>query len=386
MSIKSLPIYNSNNFSSPTLTLEQAKALFYQKSAPTLIVQGNETVQNETVYGNVSTSTLTASNSCVLGNTTSNHSINGNIALTALPALTSTVTPSNDLQLATKKYVDTTAASNNLLTSSNTWSGINTFNNDLIRQYCFSATASGFNFSCQPQVSSSAYQTTSGSSANALTTKSYVDSKTVVQPAANKLIISGAVTKDGSNNYVLPSKFTTLFFPISFTNTSNFQVVSMMIKADMNLISSAALSTSTSAIPISGLYQNSASTGIYSIIYDVQSFQGKIQAISTTGDMTAVTYYYFNSSKSTSTAFTPMRFENYTTSTTSPNNTATQFYLSFNLPSFTTSVTSSGWLSSYTYGLEILSSNVDTGPSTQTLTTPAATSSANMSFSGSSHF
>ena len=76
-----------------------------------------------------------------------------------------TDTPTDALQVVNKAYVDNSISNiPSLLTTNNTFSGYNTFTNDLTRQNSFSATANNFNFSCQPQVLSSTYQTTSGSS------------------------------------------------------------------------------------------------------------------------------------------------------------------------------------------------------------------------------
>ena len=210
MSNKKPVIFNSANYQTSALTVQQANKLYYQKGQANLNVTGNETVQNETVYGNLNTNTLNASGSVTLGSTNSNHVINGNVSISALPITTTDLSTSitNNNSLVTKKYVDNSVSNTSLLSSANTFTGINTFSNDLIRQNSFSATANNFNFSCQPQVSLTSYQTTSGSSANTLTTKSYVDNSiSAVLPIKSDTIIYGQqayLTQSGSN-YILTS-------------------------------------------------------------------------------------------------------------------------------------------------------------------------------------
>ena len=147
-------IFNSKNFATNYLTLDKANELYFQKNTTNLVIQGNETVQNETVHGNISTSTLTSSDSVTLGAFNSNHTITGAtstigtldvkdsssnsiinasgsaIALGKLPRLTTTITPTDDKDLSTKIYVDSSISLlPNLLGSNNTWTGTNTYTN-----------------------------------------------------------------------------------------------------------------------------------------------------------------------------------------------------------------------------------------------------------------
>ena len=128
MSTQKPTIYNKSNYSSTkTLTLNDANKLFYSKTSPNLVINGTITAGNETVYGTVTASTLTTTDAVNLGQSNSNHVINGGIQLGKLPRLTQSVQPTDPNDLVTKAYTD--GSNTNILPLNNTWTGTNNFTN-----------------------------------------------------------------------------------------------------------------------------------------------------------------------------------------------------------------------------------------------------------------
>jgi hypothetical protein len=151
MSTQKPTIYNKTNYStgSKTLTLDEANKLFYSKNSQNLTVPGTVTSANDIVYGHMSTSTLSATNAVVLGQSNSSHVIfgttttkgvlnvqdadnnniiqanNSAISLGKLPRMTTTITPSDPLDLVTKAYAD--GSNVNILPLNNAWTGTNTY-------------------------------------------------------------------------------------------------------------------------------------------------------------------------------------------------------------------------------------------------------------------
>jgi hypothetical protein len=75
------------------------------------------------------------------------------ISLSKLPRMASTITPTDNKDLSTKQYTDDSVGGivNNILSSNNTFTGANTFNNSLVVQYCCGLSATGVTFSVIPK-------------------------------------------------------------------------------------------------------------------------------------------------------------------------------------------------------------------------------------------
>jgi hypothetical protein len=248
MSINLLPIYNSQSFPTDNLTIEQANQLYYQKKSPNLIVNGDETVANETVYGTLTAGLINCTNAIVAGQNNSSHSLqgtltvantcqvgNGIISLSLLPRLASTIAPTDSKDLSTKKYTDDSIAA--VLASNNTYTGTNTFNSNVTVANTFTASSSAISLTLLPRLQS----VIEPSDDNDLSTKKYTDdSINAVVPISSDCVVMGVHTFSyynsfGSNYYFVSPPPQNAFqfyinFPIASAGTYYAPSVSFSFK------------------------------------------------------------------------------------------------------------------------------------------------------------